>query len=421
VKRVSAEILSIGSELLIHGRLDSNAGELGQRLAGHGFRVDRRATVGDELETLTAAFREAAGRAALVLSTGGLGPTSDDITRQAVAAAFGCELRLDPAILPKIEARFRALGRAMPQSNRRQAELPVGAESLPNDAGTAPGVWLEHPGGLVIALPGPPHEMRAVLSTEVMERILHRLRPPAVAQRALQVAGVPESDLEDRIADLYGAEAGAEVTVLARAGQIEILVLVRNDDPERARAGADRLCERISERLGDAVFAGEPTTLAASVGERLRRAGATLAVAESCTGGLLGAELTSAPGSSDYFLGGVIAYGNRIKQDLLGVSAETLARSGAVSEETARAMAEGVRARFGSDYAIAVTGVAGPDGGSAEKPVGRIYLAVAAGDGVDVHRHDFRGDRERVRRWTVGRALDRLRRRLDRSAGEGGE
>jgi nicotinamide-nucleotide amidase len=270
----------------------------------------------------------------------------------------------------------------------------------------------------VIALPGPPHEMRAVLSPEVMDRIVRRLGPPGVAQRVLQVAGVPESDLEDRIADLYGREAGAEVTVLARAGQVEILVLVRDDEPERASAGADRLCERITARLGDAVFAAKPTTLAAAVGERLRRAGATVAVAESCTGGLLGADFTSAPGSSDYFLGGVVAYGDRIKQELLGVTAATLRQSGAVSEETARAMAEGVRTRFGADYAIAVTGVAGPEGGSPEKPVGRVYIAIAGADGVDAHRHDFRGDRDRVRRWTVGRALDHLRHRLDRRGGD---
>ena len=410
------EILAVGTELLVHGRVDTNSAELGQRLARLGFRVERAMSVGDDVEDLSRAFREATERAPLVLSTGGLGPTGDDRTRDALARAFARKLRQDPAILRELEERFQRHGMRMPRSNRRQAEVPEGAELLPNPEGTAPGLWLEHPGGLVVALPGPPSEMRAVLDARVVRRIQERFRPPAMASRVVRTAGIVESAVEDLIGGLPFDERGAQLTILARPGLVEALIRVPDADAARGERVAAELARDVAERLGEHVFATEPISLPAALGERLRGMGRTLAVAESCTGGLLGAELTRPPGASDYFLGGVTAYANRIKEEALGVPAAVVRAHGAVSEETAIALAQGVRARFNSDYGLAVTGVAGPGGGSSEKPVGRVYHAVTGASGTDVRCRDFPGGRDRVRTWAVAAALDLLRRRLDRDA-----
>lgn len=411
-----AEILTVGTELLLHGQRDTNSAELCDLLTGLGFQVDRRVAVADDLEPLTDAIRGAADRASLVVSTGGLGPTGDDRTREGLARAFGRSLRLDPALLDQLEARFRSWGREMPRSNRRQALMPDGAEALPNREGTAPGLWLEAGAGVVLALPGPPAEMRSVLDGRIQERLRERFRPPAVARRVILTSGLAESALEDRIGEVYARERRAQLTILASPGQVVLRILARDPDPRRAERAAERLARTLASRLGEAVVATEEATLAAVVGERLRATGRTLSVAESCTGGMLGEELTRNPGSSDFFLGGVVAYGDRAKEALLGVPPETLQARGAVSEETARAMAEGARDRFGSDYALSITGIAGPGGGRPDKPVGTICLAVAAAEGTVSRRRVLPGGRNRVRRWAVAAVLDLLLRRLDGSA-----
>jgi nicotinamide-nucleotide amidase len=408
------EILAVGSELLVHGRQDTNSAELGDRFTRAGFRVVRRLTVGDDLETLTAAFRDACGRAALVISTGGLGPTGDDRTREAVAGALGLEMRESPQILRSLEGRFRALGRAMPASNRRQAWVPEGAEPLPNPEGTAPGLLIDHGAGWLLVLPGPPVEMRAVLTQELLRRLHDRFQPPAVAVRAVRTSGLPESAVEDRIRDLYEAREGCELTVLASPGEVEIRILSRHPAAERAESAAAELEREVIERLGKAVFSTEDAALTVAVGDLLRQAGLTLAVAESCTAGMLGAELTRPAGSSDYFVGGVLAYSDRVKEMLLGVAPELLQAHGAVSEPVARAMAEGVRQRLGAEVGLAVTGIAGPGGGSPDKPVGLVFEALAVEGRTECWELQLPGSRDRVRRWAVARAMDHLRRFLDR-------
>ncbi|MGD8374518.1 MAG: CinA family nicotinamide mononucleotide deamidase-related protein, partial [Acidobacteriota bacterium] len=371
----AAEIFAVGSELLLHGRQDSNSPELASLLTGMGFEVRRRQTLGDALEELRGAFREAAARADLVLATGGLGPTADDRTRDALAAAFGRTLREDPALVADLERRFRSRGRPMARSNLRQAQVPEGAEVLHNPLGTAPGLWLAHPGGVVALLPGPPAEMRAVLDRGLREKLRGRFVLPRVARRALLASGIGESDLEDRIADLYHQRSEVEITVLSSPGLVELLLLARHRDPGVAEDAVAEVASAVEARLDRWIFAREETTLAAYVGERLRLRGARLAVAESCTAGLLAADLTRTAGSSAYFAGGIVAYANEVKRAQLEVAEETLARHGAVSEEVAREMAEGVRRRFGVEFGLAITGVAGPGGGTPEKPVGTVWLA----------------------------------------------
>jgi nicotinamide-nucleotide amidase len=413
---VRAQVLAIGTELLLHGRRDTNGPELCQRLTRLGFRVEGLRTVADDLEPLTLDLAHAAGRAALVITTGGLGPTDDDRTREAIAAVCGRPLRRDAGLVAALERRFAALGRPMPESNRRQGDLPEGGEALSNPEGSAPGLWVEHPGGVIVALPGPPIEMRAVLAEGVEARLERRFLLPAVAVRYILTSGISESALEDRIGDLYARDPAVQMTVLAAPGAVELFVVARGQDAMSADAAAQRIQTEAVQRLGDAVVGDTPMSLAAAVGARLRRLGRTLAVAESCTAGLLGALLTDDPGASDFFLGGVIAYSDDVKRAELGVDVDLLRHDGAVSEGAARLMAEGARRRFGSDYALALTGIAGPGGGSDQKPVGLVWIALAGESGTQVLRRQFHGGRTRVRQWAATAALDLLRRRVDADA-----
>lgn len=411
----TAEILAVGSELLGHGRRDTNSAELSWRFTREGFRVVRRTIIGDDLPSLTEAFGEAVKRSSLVISTGGLGPTGDDRTREAVSAALARPLHEDAVLVHSLRKKYAAVGHAMPECNLRQAQVPLGAIPLANPEGSAPGLLLEHDAGLVLLLPGPPAEMRSVLSGEVLQKIRQRLHPPGVAVHVVRTAGMSESELEERIRDLYDAGEGTELTVLASPGEVEVRILSRHAEPAVAEEHAAGLARSVASRLGTAVFADEDRSLVEVLGQRLRSAGTTLAVAESCTGGMLGEELTAVPGASDFFLGGVIAYSNEVKENLLGVVPALLRTHGAVSKETARAMAEGVRQRFGADIGLSITGIAGPEGGSTDKPVGQVCLGLAAQQGCEERELCFPGSRERIRRWAVGRSLDGLRRFLDRT------
>lgn len=327
----TAEILAVGSELLGHGRRDTNSAELSWRFTREGFRVVRRTIIGDDLPSLTEAFGEAVKRSSLVISTGGLGPTGDDRTREAVSAALARPLHEDAALVHSLRKKYAAVGHAMPECNLRQAQVPLGAIPLANPEGSAPGLLLEHDAGLVLLLPGPPAEMRSVLSGEVLQKIRQRLHPPGVAVHVVRTAGMSESELEERIRDLYDAGEGTELTVLASPGEVEVRILSRHAEPAVAEEHAAGLARSVASRLGTAVFADEDRSLVEVLGQRLRSAGTTLAVAESCTGGMLGEELTAVPGASDFFLGGVIAYSNEVKENLLGVVPALLRTHGAVS------------------------------------------------------------------------------------------
>ena len=412
-----AAILAVGSEMLGTRRLDTNSLKLTAVLERYGVELRAKSVAGDAVEEIEAEVRSHLARAELVLITGGLGPTADDVTREAVAAVLGRTMRVDEGIVAGIEARFRSFGRTMPAVNRRQAEVIAGAAVIPNARGTAPGLRIEHEGRTLFLFPGVPTELEGMIATDLVPWLAERSeRAGGVARETavLKVAGLPESTVEERIAPAY-AEFGREsITILAQPGEIRLEATAAGPDATRRPALA-AMVERLAALAGDAVFSRrEEDSLESVVVDRLREAGSTLSVAESCTGGLLASRITSVPGSSDVFEGGAVTYSNRLKERLLGVPGELLAAHGAVSEPVGRAMAAGARTRFGTDYGIGITGVAGPGGGSEEKPVGTVHLTVAGpGEGEMLHRRvRFPGDRAAIRSQASQLALEMLRRRL---------
>ncbi len=408
--RIQAEVLTIGDELLRGEIVDSNKSFLSDRLLSLDVETRFHASVRDEPDDMVDAFRRAAGRSDVVLVSGGLGPTRDDLTIEVLAKTFGLELVLDEESLAGIEAFFARFGRTMAANNAKQAWFPEGAEVLPNPIGTAPGCLLEAEGTLFFCMPGVPRELHRMMDEQVLPRVATRTEGGAVVRATLlRTFGMGESNLDDALRDV--AKDG-EVTLGFRTAFPDnyLRPVTRAASAEEAEARLARACETIRERLGVLIYGEGDETLEAVVGRLLRESGTTLAVAESCTGGLLGERITAVPGSSDYFLGGVVAYANAAKTALLGVPEERLAREGAVSEPVARAMAEGVRARFGADLGVATTGISGPGGGSEEKPVGLVWVAVAGPAGTDARDFEFPFDRPRHRQLTAQVALDWVRR-----------
>jgi len=408
---MNAEIIAVGSELLTPSRVDTNSLYLTEQLNGLGVEVVAKAVIGDDRQRLAEAVRLAIARSQLVFTTGGLGPTEDDVTREAVADALGRKLVFREDIARAIEERFRRTGRLMPEINRRQAFVLEGAEILSNDKGTAPGQWIEYAGGrVVVLLPGPPVELKSMFLRECLPR-LRRLVPLQVIRVLhLRVAGMPESELDQRIAPVYKRYPQITTTVLAAPGDIQVLLRARCETEEEAQALLEEAGRQIEALLGDRVYSREGKPLEEVVGELLASRGATVVVAESCTGGMLGARITSVPGSSRYFVGGFLTYSDQMKWQWLGVPPEELAEYSAVSAPVARSMAEGARARSGATYAVSVTGIAGPEGGTRETPVGTVFIGLAGPGGAYVQRHQFAGDRERIRLLATQAALDLLRR-----------
>jgi nicotinamide-nucleotide amidase len=403
----SAEIVAIGTELLLGHLIDTNSHAIAQALAGAGMDVHRHTAVGDNADRIAAVVSEALARADAVICTGGLGPTVDDMTREGIAKALGRELRLDDESLSQIRARFKRLGRAMTPNNERQAMLPAGATAIPNPDGTAPGFIVDDGTRAIIAVPGVPGEMRAMLERNVIPFLVERFHLRAViVTRVLHTIGETESAIDTRIADLFRAGINPSIAVLAHAGQIDVKITAKAPTLGEAHSLIGQLEPQLRERLGDCVFGADGESLEKVVGDGLRARSWTLAVAESCTGGMLGEMITRVPGSSDYFLGGVVAYGDDVKAACLNVPAELIARHGAVSREACAAMAEGVKAELGSDVSLSITGIAGPDGGTPEKPVGLVYVGLARADGsVEVRTLRLVGDRELVRRRAALAAL----------------
>jgi nicotinamide-nucleotide amidase len=407
---VTLEAVTIGTELLLGFTVDTNAAEIGRALAAAGVDVVRHTSVADRPDAIRAALTEALGRADVVLATGGLGPTSDDLTKQAAADVFGRRLVHDPAVLAALEERFRRIGRwPMPAANRSQADVPEGAVVLPNPRGTAPGLWLEDERGRVLVLlPGVPHEMRGLLHEHVLPRLAGRGGGTVVRSRALRTTGVAESAVAERLGGIADEIAPLTLAYLPGTAGVDLRVTAWHlapDDADRRLAGALGL---IAPRLGQDRYGEDDADLAAVVLTAL--AGRTLAVAESCTGGLLGGRITAVPGASHTFLGGIVAYDNTVKTDLLGVPAATIAEHGAVSEPVVLAMTDGARRRFNADAALAVTGIAGPDGGTTDKPVGTVWVAARVGDQARAVRRVLPGDRREIRERAAQAALDLLRR-----------
>jgi len=420
-----AAILAIGTELLGTDRLDTNSLRLTQSLETYGVPLVTKAVAGDDETQIAQTLDHLFTQADLLLVTGGLGPTADDVTRQAVARALRRDLCFDDDVATGIEAKFASFGMRMPQVNRRQAEVIDGATVLANPRGTAPGLRCDDERGTVFLFPGVPTELEGMIVADLEPWLAERSGGAGRERGMLKVASLPESTVEERIAPAY-AELGREnVSVLAKAGEIRVQFWAAGAPAERRQRLA-QMAARLRGLLGDAVFTDrEDEDLAAVVGDLLRRRGESLASAESCTGGWLGRRITAVAGSSDYYPGGVVSYSNAVKEDFLGVPAALLAEHGAVSEPVAVAMAAGARERLGATYGIGITGVAGPGGGSEEKPVGTVHLALvgppaagarsedAAGSALVEHRRvRFPGDRERVRWMSTQLALEMLRRHL---------
>ena len=405
-----AELIAVGSELLLFGRPDSNGDWIARRLALRGVDVGRRTIVGDDEQEIAEAITLARGRSTLLIVTGGLGPTVDDMTREALARSLGEPLVTDEGVRQELLARIRARGYKVLASADRQARHPRGCELLRNPVGSAPGLLHRGPPCWTLVLPGVPGEMRAMFE-EAAERLDVLPKGGAPFARFL-VGGLPESEVDDRVGDLIGASEWARVTILAAEGGVELHVLGTAADREAARIEVERIAGEIRARLGAAVGGQGEETLAEVVVRMLAERGQTLAVAESCTGGLLGGAVTSVPGSSAAFLGGFIVYANPLKVAELGVDPSMLEREGAVSEPVARAMAEGARSRVGADWALSVTGIAGPEGGTAAKPVGLVWLACASASETRSRRLLLGGDRAAIRARSVSAALELLRRAL---------
>lgn len=411
---MSAEILCVGTELLLGDILNSNARWLAQELAALGVPHHRQEVVGDNRERLMAAVRDASQRCRVLLTTGGLGPTADDLTTEAIAATFDVPLVEHAEVWDDIQAKLGALGRPVAPSNRRQALLPEGAAVLPNPTGTAPGmIWSPRPGFTILTFPGVPMELRAMWHATAVPWLRQaKLAEGVFLSRRLHVWGIGESLLAERVSDLL-ALANPTVAPYAGGGQVTLRVTARAADALAARSLLEPVEREIRGRIGAACFGADGDSLASVVLAALAERGQTLAVAESCTGGGLGAALAAVPGASQCWLGGVMAYANAAKEELLGVPAELLGRWGAVSDPVALAMAEGVRARLASDWAVATTGIAGPGGASTDKPVGLVHIAVVgpepfAGWSEGVRFGASRG-RQAIQALSVGEALNRLR------------
>ena len=410
------EVVTIGDELLLGYTIDTNAAHLARTLAAEGVGISRRTTVGDAADAIASAVREGLERAGAVITTGGLGPTSDDLTKPSIAALFGRGMVLDEEHLAWMQERFtRLFQRPMPAANRQQAMLPEGARKLRNNHGSAPGIWLEDAEGRWVAmLPGVPREMRGMLADTLVPLIRERLGDDrrVVRSRTLRTTGVGESFIADRVAAIEGGVGAVDLAYLPNAEGTDLRLTVRGEKPDEADRRLSSSAERLRAVLGDAVYGEDGADLAAVVLDLCRERRLTIGVAESCTGGLLGARLTAVAGSSDVMIGGVIAYSNALKTSLLAVPEALLAEHGAVSEPVVQAMASGSRAATAAAIGIAVTGIAGPGGGTAEKPVGTVWIASDLEGVVEARCLRLIGDRAEVRQRAAQAALEMVRRRL---------
>jgi nicotinamide-nucleotide amidase len=411
----TAEIIAVGSELVTPDRIDTNSLWLTARLNELGIDVRVKAVVGDHRDDLGTVFAQAIARAGVVVTTGGLGPTDDDLTREVVAGVLGLGLVEDAEILAGLRERFAKRRMPMPEINRRQAQVPRGATVLANRHGSAPGLWIEHGEKVVVLLPGPPREIHPMWQADVLPRLEARTGGRRLRRRVLKITGRAESQVDEVAEPVYAPlrrqPIPIETTILATPGQIELHVSAAGRDVPAIDRALDEAVGRLGEALGSIVFSVDGRQLEAVVGDLLRERGWRLAAAESCTAGLLLGRLTEIPGSSAWIIGGVVAYANDVKTRELGVPDAMLAAHGAVSEPVARAMADGVRASFGADIGVAITGIAGPDGGSDTKPVGTVIMAVA-GPASAVKTSIFPGDRQMVRGLAVAGALDLVRRSI---------
>jgi nicotinamide-nucleotide amidase len=413
---VTAEIIVIGSELLTPFRQDTNSLYLTEKLNQLGVDVRCKTIVADDQTQIAALARLALTRSDVILFSGGLGPTEDDLTREGVADALQIQLQRDPDMLAAFEVRAAARGWKMTSNNQKQADVLSGAIVLANSNGTAPGQWIStrHNGKerILILLPGPPHELKSIFEEQCMDRLRTVLPEKFIVTRVLKITGIGESQCDARVAPIYKRYTDVQTTILAGAGEIQLHLKTSADSRDSGQKRVDQLAEEIENELQDSVFSDNGESLEQIVNLYLQMRSATLAVAESCTGGLVAERLTSISGSSRYFLGGAVVYSNELKTKFADVPSELIEKHGAVSEEVARALAEGIRKRCGATYGIGITGIAGPTGGSTEKPVGLVFHALSWEGGTDAVRRIFPGDRKHIRWYASQIALDMVRRKM---------
>ncbi len=413
---MNAETIAVGSEMLTPLRQDTNSLYLTEKLNDMGVEVRFKSIVGDDLQGLVAAAKLAMRRSEIIFFSGGLGPTEDDLTREAVAEALGLKLNRDPELLAKLEHRFARRNMKMTPNNTKQADVISSAIVLPNPVGTAPGQWIsgkyDGKDRILILLPGPPHELKALFEAECIPLLRAKIPAQHIATRELKMALIPESQVDARVSLIYKTYADVETTILAGAGEIHLHFRCRKPTQQEAEARVEELTGKVEDEMGDAIFARKGETIEQIVSYLLQMRGMTLAVAESCTGGLLAERITSLSGSSRYFLGGAVVYSNALKTQFANVPKTLIDRHGAVSREVAAAMAEGIRKRCLSSYGIGITGVAGPTGGTEQKPVGLVYIALAGDEGTQVVERNFPGDRQRIRTFSTLQALEMIRRAL---------
>ena len=413
---MKAEIIAVGSEMLTPHRQDTNSLYVTEKLNQIGVAVAFKTIVGDRRRDLVNVIRTALGRVDIVIVMGGLGPTEDDLTREAVADALSLALRRDATQVAALHARAATWRITMAPNNLKQADVIEGATVLPNINGSAPGQFIDTVFNgyrkLVYLLPGPPHECKPLFDAECLPRLRDAVPPRAIATRTLKAAMIPESQADKLLAPIYSTYGDVHTTILAHAGDIQLTLECAKPTLEEAQARVDELASKLEEPLEDWLYSSDGETLEQIVLYYLGLRQATLAVAESCTGGMIAQRITSVPGSSRSFLGGVVVYSNDLKIGLAGVAAEVIAQHGAVSEDVARALAEGIRRRTGASIGLGITGIAGPSGGTPTKPVGLVYIAVTDGQRTDSMDRTFRGDRQRIREWATQQALDIVRKRL---------
>lgn len=415
-KSMNAEIIAIGSELLTPWRQDTNSLFVTERLNQIGVSVSFKTIVGDRPKHLIDAVRTALRRTDIIVVMGGLGPTEDDLTREAVAEALKVNVKRNPELIAHLYTRAALRRLTMTRNNEKQADVIDGAVTMENANGSAPGQWLdtvfaEHR-KLVLLLPGPPAELKPMFDQQCMPRLREALPPRHIATRVLKAALIPESQADARIAPIYQQFSDVETTILAHLGDIQLNLICSKSALDLAQNRVDSLASRIEEELDDFIYSSHGETLEQIVLLHLGMRGATLSVAESCTGGLVAQRLTSISGSSRSFLGGAVVYSNELKSEFTGVAPELIEKYGAVSREVAHALAEGIRERCDSTFGIGVTGIAGPSGGTAEKPVGLVYIGMSDGKTIEVIERRFTGDRDRIRNYAAQTALDLVRRKL---------
>jgi nicotinamide-nucleotide amidase len=406
---MKAEIIAVGSELLTPDRMDTNSLFLTEELNKLGIEIVRKTVVGDDRALLLEAFRDAVNRVPLTIASGGLGPTEDDLTRETVAELLGRKLVRNDSIVLAIEARFRSFGRPMPQTNLRQAMVPQGGEPLENPRGTAPGLWIEDGERMIVLLPGPPRELGPMFREQVLPRLHRRISAVRMFHRELRVTGLGESHVDSLAGPVYTRFPEVQTTVLASPGEVQVHLRLWTADAKHAEETFADIERGLDLALTDRIFSRDGSPLEMVVAHDLLKQNATIAAAESCTGGLFAERLTTIAGSSAYFLGGVVCYSNEMKTAWADVPPEMIAAKGAVSPEVAVALAEGIRRRVGSSLGVGITGIAGPGGGSEEKPVGTVHIALANASGVRERALRLPGDREMVRLQASQAALDMVR------------